>query len=238
MAKETKGFVNSVQTLGTLDGPGVRYVVFMQGCPLRCACCHNPETQSASGGKTCTAKELFEKAVRFREYFGNDGGVTLSGGEPLIQARFAAEFFELCKSENISTCLDTSGAVLNDGVRRLLKSTDYCLLDIKYSNNGDYEKYVGCKIDAPLEFLKLLDEYGVPTRIRQVIIGGINDSADSVLKLKDLVRHYRCVEEIELLPFKNLCRTKYEKLGMDFRFQDIENTSREKIEKLQKILED
>ena len=144
------GRVNALQSLGTLDGPGVRFVVFLQGCPLRCACCHNPETWEKEGGTPYTPEELLEKVLRFRGYFGENGGVTLSGGEPLLQRDFAAAFFRLCRENGIGTCLDTSGCLPGGEV---LEYTDYCLLDIKYTNDADYRRFVGCGMDAPFGFL-------------------------------------------------------------------------------------
>ena len=131
---EIKGRVHSFQSLGTLDGPGVRFVVFMQGCPLRCRCCHNPDTWECEGGEEYTPSEIIEKVTRYREYFGEKGGITLSGGEPLLQASFAECLFSLSKSAGINTCLDTSGIILTDEVKRLLAVTDRVLLEIKYTN--------------------------------------------------------------------------------------------------------
>ena len=130
------GFVNSIQTLGTLDGPGVRFVVFMQGCPLKCGYCHNPETQELSGGKEYTADQIVASVLRYKEYFGENGGITVSGGEPLLWANFVEELFTLCKKDGINTCLDTSGSILNNAVKEMLTHTDRVLLDIKYTNDN------------------------------------------------------------------------------------------------------
>ena len=170
------GYIHSIQSLGTVDGPGVRFVAFLSGCPLRCKCCHNPDTWDTAGGKEYSAEEIVNKAIRYKEYFGAEGGITLSGGEPILQAGFATEIFEKCKEKGINTCLDTSGCILNDGVKELLKYTDYCMLDIKFTDDQRYQKYVGCGIDTPLEFLNYLTDQGIKTRIRQVIIPTINDT--------------------------------------------------------------
>lgn len=166
---------SAIQTLGTLDGPGVRFVLFLQGCPLRCGYCHNPETRDASGGKTATVKDIMEKVLRCRNYFGKNGGITVSGGEPLMQAKFVTELFKECKRQGINTCLDTSGCIMNDDVTELLKVTDLCMLDIKMTNDEDYRKYIGCPLDAPLKFLDKLTEMNVETWIRQVTVCGVND---------------------------------------------------------------
>ena len=137
---------SAIQTLGTLDGPGVRFVLFLQGCPLRCGYCHNPETRDTSGGKTAAVKDIMEKVLRCRNYFGKNGGITVSGGEPLMRAKFVTELFKECKRQGINTCLDTSGCIMNDDVTELLKVTDLCMLDIKMTNDEDYRKYIGLSL--------------------------------------------------------------------------------------------
>ena len=132
MMKSVSGRVHSIQSLGTLDGPGVRFVVFTQGCNLRCGCCHNPDTWEMVGGKEYTAQELAEKALHYKEYFSEEGGITFSGGEPLLQPDFVRETFERCHDLGINTCMDTSGSIMNDSVKALLDVTDRVLLDIKY----------------------------------------------------------------------------------------------------------
>jgi pyruvate formate lyase activating enzyme len=135
------GKIHSFQSLGTVDGPGIRTVLFMQGCPLRCVCCHNPDTWDFSGGEEFTADEITAKVMRYKSYFGKDGGITVSGGEPLMQAKFVTELFVKMHENGINTCLDTSGCVLNENVKELLSHTDLILLDYKYTNKEDYEKY-------------------------------------------------------------------------------------------------
>lgn len=234
MGKDITGKISSFQTLGTLDGPGVRFVAFLQGCPLSCVCCHNPETWDKNGGTLYTALEVVRRAVRYREYFGEKGGITLSGGEPLLQPEFTGEIFKLCRKNGINTCLDTSGCITE--VNDVLDYTDYCLLDIKYSSDEYYKKYVGCGIDGPFRFLKKLDEKGIPTRIRQVIIPDINDTFDNVKKLKEIVLPYKCVEEIELLPFRKLCASKYDRMGIDFKLKDTPEAQQSLIDDLKKYL--
>ena len=183
--KEILGYINSIQSLGTVDGPGIRFVVFMQGCNLRCGCCHNPDTWEITTGKAYTPSEILKKAERCKSYFGENGGITLSGGEPLLQADFSAELFRLCHECGINTCLDTSGSILNDSVKELLNYTDRILLDIKYTNNDMYLKYVGCKLEKPLEFLAYANEKNIPVTIRQVIIPTLNDNAENIEKLAE-----------------------------------------------------
>ena len=231
---EIKGNISSFQSMGTLDGPGVRFVAFTQGCPLRCACCHNPETWGLNGGTVYTAEQVVNRALKYKEYFGKTGGITLSGGEPLLQPEFTAEIFKLCRENGINTCLDTSGCEhLADFV---LDYTDYCLLDIKYTTDEQYKKYVGCSLAQPTYFLKQLNDRNIPTRIRQVIIKGLNDTPESIKRLKELVSPFKCVSEIELLPFRKLCVSKYEKLGLDFPLKETPETASSDIEKLKMLL--
>ena len=231
-----KGRVSSIQTLGTVDGPGVRFVLFMQGCNLRCGCCHNPETWELSGGDEYGAEEILNKVLRYRTYFGDKGGITLSGGEPLLQPEFAKELFILCHENGINTCLDTSGSVLSDKIKELLRHTDRVLLDIKYTNNEMYEKYVGCSIEKPLEFLAYLDENNIPTTIRQVIIPTLNDNEENIKLLSEIIKKHPCVDKTELLPFKKLCTVKYEKQGLDFKFADFPEPTKDDLNRLYEIL--
>ena len=230
-----KGYVSSIQSMGTLDGPGVRFVAFLQGCNLNCGCCHNPETKAFSGGTEYSAKEIAEKCEKYKSYFGKTGGITLSGGEPLVQAGFSKEIFKECKNRGIHTCLDTSGSILNNDVFTLLNVTDYVLLDIKYHTEELYKQYVGCSLSAPLEFLKVLNEKNIPTVLRQVIIPALNDNRESMEFLKGLKEQYTCVQKIELLPFKKICQTKYDNLGIDFPFKDFETPSPDKIKELEQM---
>lgn len=237
MDESIKGKVNSIQTLGTLDGPGIRFVVFLQGCNLRCGCCHNPETHSISGGVEYSAGQILEKALRYREYFGKDGGITLSGGEVLLQADFARQLFELCRQNGINTCIDTSGSIINDSVCALLDVTDHILLDIKYTDEDSYRKYAGCSLSKVLEFLGIANEKNIPVTLRQVIIPTLNDNAENIERLKKIAQKYACVAKTELLPFKKLCVTKYDSLGMDFPFKNIPEPTKETVDALIALLD-
>ncbi len=232
------GRIHSIQSLGTLDGPGVRFVVFMQGCNLRCGCCHNPDTWDIKEGKDITAAEIVERAKRYKEYFGDKGGVTVSGGEPLLWADFVREVFELCHREGINTCLDTSGSIMNESVKSLLEVTDRVLLDVKYTDDELYRTHVGCSMEAPLEFLGYLNQKGIPTTIRQVIIPTLNDNAENISKLKSIVKSHSCVDKTELLPFKKICEVKYEKLGIPFPHGQLPQPTPEKMRELEKMLSD
>lgn len=232
----TVGRVSSIQSLGAIDGPGIRFVVFMQGCNLRCGCCHNPETWRLDGGDEYTALEIFEKAKRFKSYYGAKGGITVSGGEPLLQSDFVFELFSLCRSFGINTCLDTSGSIINKEVLRVLSVTDRVLLDIKYSNDEDYKKYVGCSIEKPLSFLETLEAMVIPTTLRNVIIPTLNDNPDNISFLNGLTEKFKCIDKIELLPFKKICQVKYDDLKMNFKFNHIPEPSHELMQHLNSLL--
>ncbi|MBE6972690.1 MAG: pyruvate formate lyase-activating protein [Ruminococcaceae bacterium] len=228
--------VHSIQSLGTLDGPGVRFVVFLQGCPLRCKCCHNPDTWEFGQGSQMSAQELVRRAARYKEYFGAEGGITLSGGEALMQAEEAYELFALCREEGIHTCLDTSGCVLNEGVKKLLDLTDRVLLDIKYTNDEDYREHVGCTLTSVLEFLAELNGRNIPTTLRQVIIPTLNDSPENIRALARIRDDHPCVDGVELLAFRKLCQSKYDALKIPFPLADIPEPSREKMNELNALL--
>lgn len=231
-----KGKIHSIQSLGTVDGPGVRFVVFMQGCPLRCKCCHNPDTWKFEGGTDYTPEEIVEKAIRYREYFGEKGGITVSGGEPLCQAEFVTEVFELCHKEGINTCLDTSGVILNDSVKNLLSKTDRVLLDYKYTTDDLYRENVGCELSVISDFLKYLNEINMPTTLRQVIIPTVNDNEENIIKLKSIVDTYKIIDKVELLPFRKICQTKYDNMKLEFPFGHLSEPSKEKMNELNSIL--
>ena len=230
------GRIHSIQSLGTLDGPGVRFVVFLQGCNLRCGCCHNPDTWETSGGTEYTAEDIVKKAVRYREYFGQEGGITLSGGEPLLQADFAREVFERCHAAGLNTCLDTSGSILNDSCKALLSVTDRVLLDIKYTDDALYRAHVGCGLDRPLAFLAYLNAQNIPVTLRQVIVPTLNDSEDSVRTLKNIAAAHACVDKTELLPFRKICQVKYDRMGIPFAFGHLPEPARERMAEFEKIL--
>ena len=232
------GRIHSFQSLGTVDGPGIRFVVFFQGCHLRCKCCHNPDTWAFSDGTEYTAEEIVSKVLRYREYFGKEGGITLSGGEPLLQADFAREIFTLCHANGINTCLDTSGSILNDSVKALLKETDRVLLDIKYTSEALYLENVGCTMKSALDFLDYLSEENIPVTVRQVIIPTVNDDRENMLALKEIVRSHPCIDKVELLPFRKICQTKYDSMKLTFPFGHLPAGTKAATDELHKILEE
>ena len=231
-----KGKIHSLQSLGTVDGPGIRFVVFMQGCNLRCGCCHNPDTWEMSGGTEYTPEQILQKVLRCKEYFGKTGGITISGGEPLLQSDFCRELFTLCKREGINTCLDTSGSILNDEVKSLLAVTDRVLLDIKFTSDADYLEYTGCGIEKPLEFLTYLQAQKIPVTLRQVIIPTLTDNEENIKMLKAIADRHPMVDKIELLPFRKICQTKYDNMNLEFRFGNLPEPTQDKMQKLNTLI--
>ncbi|HIV19764.1 MAG TPA: pyruvate formate lyase-activating protein [Candidatus Merdivicinus intestinigallinarum] len=224
------GKIHSIQSLGTVDGPGVRTVVFMQGCPLRCGYCHNPDTWDPNAGETADTAEVFAKIKRFRPYFGPEGGVTVSGGEALLQPDFVRELFTLCKNEGIHTALDTSGCLWNEKVEGLLEVTDLVLLDIKMTTDADYREYIGCSLEKPLFFLHKLEEKGIPAWIRHVVVPGLTDAPENIRRLRELLKGFSCIQKVEFLPFHKICVPKYEKLGIPFPFDRFPAATKDQAE--------
>jgi len=186
--------------------------------------------------KQLTAEELVKKAAKYREYFGEKGGITLSGGEPLLQPEFAYEIFKLCHEKGINTCLDTSGSILNDKVKKLLTETDRVLLDIKYTDDDLYRENVGCSLEKPLDFLYYLNEQRIPVTLRQVIIPTLNDNVENIEKLNGIIKNHSCIDKVELLPFKKICQTKYDSMNIEFPFAHIDTPSKEIMNKLNNLL--
>ena len=183
-----------------------------------------------------SAAEIAQKVTRYRTYFGKEGGVTVSGGEPLLQAPFVRELFSLCREQGINTCLDTSGSLMSDEIAALLSVTDRVLLDIKYPTDGQYRRFVGCGIDGPLAFLAYLNEKRIPTTLRQVVIPTLNDTPESMAFLNALRGRFSCVDGIELLPFKKICQMKYDQMGLEFPFACYDTPTKADMARLQAFL--
>lgn len=229
------GYIHSFQSMGTVDGPGLRCVVFFQGCPLRCIYCHNPDTWEKNGGTEYTPEHMFDKIKRLKSYL-RKGGVTLSGGEVLLQAKFATELLKLCKDEGLHTAVDTSGCIYNDDVEEMLKYTDLVLLDIKMTNEDMYKSHIKGSLKQTLKFLDILQEKNIDVWIRHVVVPDLNDDEESILKLKEITSKYSVIKKIELLPFRKLCLEKYENMGIDFPLKDTPECSPEKIKELNSLL--
>lgn len=228
------GNINSIETMGLLDGPGIRVVVFLQGCPLRCHFCHNPETWSDKQNENWTAEELVNYILKYKEYFKDTGGVTFSGGEPLHQSKFLLECLKLCKKNNIHTCLDTSG--VGTDYEEILDYTDLVIYDIKALDNELYRKLTGIDIKYSLDFLNTCLKKNKKLWIRQVIIPGYNDNISYINELKNYINKLKNVEKVELLPYHTMGVNKYKKLGIPYVLDGIPPMDKEKCNELQIIL--
>ena len=227
-----EGRVHSLQSLGTVDGPGLRYVVFLQGCPLRCVYCHNPDTWDPAGGAVMDTEELVEKILRCRPYFGAEGGVTVSGGEPLLQAEFVTQLFARLKQEGVHTALDTSGAGDLGKAPALLEVTDLVLLDLKFPTEEGYRQHCRGSLGQTEAFAALVAEKQVPLWVRHVVAPGLNDTLEDMAAVKSWAQRQPTLEKIEWLPFHNLCLEKYQQLGVPFPLADTPPMDREKLDRL------
>ena len=230
------GRINSIQSLGTVDGPGVRAVIFAAGCPLRCMYCHNPDTWHIDDGSLLDTEELRQKITRLYPYI-KDGGVTLSGGEPCMQAEFFAELAEKLSTDGLHIALDTSGCIINEQVIDLLRFTNLLLLDIKFTSEDDYKRYTGGSLSRTLDFLAIAEKMNTPVWVRHVVIPGINDTKGDILRLREIMDGYSCIKKCELLPFKKLCVPKYESLGIPFPLADTPACEADRIEYLYGFIE-
>ncbi len=227
------GKIHSIETCGTVDGPGIRYVVFMQGCPLRCAYCHNPDTWDYSGGKEVSTDEIFNDAKRYIPYMkASGGGVTLTGGEPTLQPEFCEDLFKKLKASGIHTALDTSGYVNIDKVKELVKHTDLFLLDIKHIDDEGHKKLTGVSNKKTLGFAKYLSDEGKKMWIRHVIVPGITDDMEEIKKLADFVSSLKNVDRVEILPYHKMGVYKYEALGIPYSLKGINPPDTSKIEEI------
>ncbi len=238
MFKSQIGKIHSFESFGTVDGPGVRYVTFMQGCPFRCLYCHNPDTiDPTTPSFKMTAKELFKKIEPMKNYY-RSGGVTLSGGEPLLQAKFVREFFQICKDNGMHRTLDTAGIQLTEEVKKALELTDLVLLDIKCIDPDIHKWLTGRPLGPTLTFAKYLEEKNIPVWIRYVIVPGITDDEELVTKHADFVASLKNVEMVEILPFHKMGLAKYEQMGIEYPLKDTPTPTKKSIENVKKIYEE
>ena len=226
------GRVHSIQSLGAVDGPGVRYVVFLQGCPLRCAYCHNPDTWDFAGGTEKEAADLVKEICRFKPYFGTKGGVTVSGGEPLQQPAFVEELFSLLHKEGIHTALDTSGVGNLEAARRVLEHADLILGDLKFATPEEYRLHCKADMEKPLAFYRLAEERGIPLWVRHVVVPGLGDNLEDMRKIQALAQSFSNLEKIEWLPFHNLCVEKYQQMGIPFPLAGTDNMDEAALQRL------
>jgi pyruvate formate lyase activating enzyme len=237
IATTTTGRIHSVETCGTVDGPGIRFVVFTQGCPLRCLYCHNPDCRSATEGQMVTVEQLLAEIQTYASYIRSPGGVTVSGGEPLMQPEFVGELLRQCKARGIHTTLDTSGYVNLAVAKPVLESTDLVLLDIKSFNSETYFKVTNVAIAPTLEFAQYLSEINKPVWIRFVLVPGLTDDVENIAGLAKFVAGLGNVERVEILPFHKMGEYKWEQLGYEYRLKETQPPTTASIEQTVQIFE-
>ncbi|MCR1935536.1 pyruvate formate-lyase-activating protein [Clostridium tepidum] len=229
------GKIHSIETMGLVDGPGIRVVVFFQGCQLRCIYCHNPDTWDLNSGIEISSDEILKKVLRYKPYFKNVGGITCSGGEPLMQPEFLLEVLKKSKSKGIHTVLDTSG-VGKGNYEDILKYVDLVILDIKHIDEKEYINICGRTMEEFNKFKNTVNKLNKKLWIRHVIVPGINDNIDHIYKFKDYANNFSNVEKIELLPYHTLGVNKYENMGIKYRLKNVNPLSKDKLKKLNKII--
>lgn len=232
------GKIHSFESFGTVDGPGIRFVIFMQGCPLKCQYCHNRDTWDMSNGTEYDIDTIINKVIHSKPYFENsNGGVTVSGGEPLLQAKFVTQLFKKLKSLNIHTAIDTAGSLkINDAIKELLSYTDLVLLDIKHINNEKCIKLTGLSNENTLNFAKYLSEHKIPMWIRQVLVPGITDDEKDLQELKKFIDTLSNVEKIELLPYHDMGKFKWKEFGEEYPLLNTPIPTEEQINRVKLIL--
>ena len=236
------GRIHSFESFGTVDGPGIRFVVFLQGCPLRCKYCHNPDTWG-EGGECYTAEDVASRALRYKNYFGDKGGVTVTGGEPLVQIDFVIELFTILKAKGIHTCVDTSGITFKESVaasvekhKKLLEVTDLFLLDIKHIDDDACKQLTGLSNENTLAFARFLSDNGKKIWIRQVLVPGITDGDDGLQRTRAFIDSLKTVEKVEVLPYHTMGTVKYEKLGLEYPLKEVSAPTKERVMHAKRIL--
>lgn len=234
--------IHSIETLGAVDGPGIRFVIFMQGCPMRCQYCHNPDTWDYLGGKEMTIDQLMTEIRKYKHYFGDEGGVTVSGGEPMVQIDFVTELFKALKKEDIHTCLDSSGVMFRrtgeiyKKIEELVKYTDLVLLDIKHIDSAKHKSLTMHENNNILDFARYLDEKNVRIWVRHVLVPTINSDLESLNRLKKFIDSLKNVDKIEILPYHTMGIPKYKELGLDYPLEGVPVPTEEQIKTANNIL--
>lgn len=240
--KELKGYIHSLESFGSVDGPGVRYVIFLSGCAMRCQFCHNPDTWNMQTGTPYTADELLKQAKKYRAYWGSKGGITVSGGEPLLQIDFLTELFRKAKAEGIHTTLDTSGNPFTreepffGKFQELMKYTDLVMLDIKHIDDEQHQVLTGCTNRNILDLAEYLSEIQKPAWIRHVLVPGRSDDDEFLVKLDSFIQTLNNVEKVEVLPYHTLGTFKWKELGMEYPLEGVEPPTKERVENAERLL--
>lgn len=234
----TNGRIHSFESCGTVDGPGLRFVVFMQGCPMRCLYCHNPDTWTFKAGTQYSTDDVLAQILKYKSYMKfSNGGVTISGGEPLAQPFFVKELLQKCKENEIHTVIDTGGYIPLEKVDYVLDYTDLVLLDLKSMNPKIHLELTGCELDKSLDFAKRLQERNIPIWIRHVLVPGITDNKHDLQALADFAKSLTNAECIELLPFHKMGEYKWEEMGLEYELSDVTPPTRSQINEALDILE-
>lgn len=233
-----KGYIHSFESFGTKDGPGIRFVFFMQGCPLRCLYCHNPDTWNMhKNSEERTPNEAFEDVQKVKNFI-KSGGVTVSGGEPMLQPDFIIELFKLCKQEGIHTAVDTSGYLLNDKIKEVLKYTDLVLLDIKHIRPEKYETLTARPLEPTLRFIEYLKKINKPVWLRYVLVPNFTNDEQDMHDWAQYVSQFRNVERVDILPFHQMGIHKWEQIGNDYKLKDVLPPTKEEIEQAERIFKE
>lgn len=229
------GMIHSIESFATMEGDGIRMAVFMSGCPLRCAYCHNPDTWDISNGTIYNVDELVKKADRYSAYYKNGGGVTFTGGEPLMQHEFLEEALKAFKNRGYHTVIDTSGAIIPKNIDRIIEKTDLFIVDLKFATDSDYNRYCKGSINNPIELIKKIDNSGKELRIRTVILPDVNDKEKDIDAYYALIKNYR-VKEYKLQGYHTMGVYKYKELGFNYTLSDMPDMPEDGLEKLQAYL--
>lgn len=239
---EIKGRIHSVESFGSADGPGVRYIVFLKGCNMRCQYCHNPDTWAKDGGELMTPEEVLKKALRYKTYWKEKGGITVSGGEALLQMDFVTELFRLAKEKGVNTCLDTSGNPFSmeepfkSKFDELMKYTDLFMLDIKHMDDAAHRKLTGQTNQNILEMAAYLSDHGKAMWIRHVLVPGITTEEDELHRLRSFLDTLKTVERVEVLPYHTLGVFKWKELGIPYQLEGVDPPTKEQIDRAKEIL--
>lgn len=237
-----QGYIHSTESFGTVDGPGVRFVVFFAGCPMRCAYCHNPDTWKMDDGSLVDTQNLIDDFSRNKAFY-KKGGITATGGEPMLQLDFLIDLFENARKQEVHTCLDTSGIMfdLNDNNRlekvdRLLEATNLVMLDIKHIDDAEHEKLTGHSNKNILEFARYLDKKNIPVWIRHVVVPGITFNAKYLKELGEFIKTLNNVEKIEILPYHSMGKVKYDNLDMEYKLKDVPQLTKDEAARAYKVV--
>lgn len=230
-----EGYIHSFETFGTKDGPGIRFVLFLQGCPLRCLYCHNPDTWVKTDAKyILSPEEVYDEFDKVRNFV--RGGITISGGEPMLQAEFILDLFKLCKKNGIHTAIDTSGIYLNDKVKEVLEYTDLVLLDIKHIDPEKYKELTSAPLEPTLKFMEYLSSINKTTWVRYVLVPGYTDDEQDIHNWAKYVSQFKNVQQVEVLPFHQMATHKWEQLNIPYRLKDVQSPTNEAKDRAEAII--